>query len=282
MSGRFDFWTVSACSDPGRVRENNEDSYGVLLDDGCFFVADGMGGGEAGELASDYVRAAVSDGISGTALDSPGLRKYNVQQAIHKANQLVRQYAEEHNYRLMGSTLALCLLDPWRPGVVHACHVGDSRIYCLHDGELFRITRDHTVGEEMARGGAKAKEFRGVDSKRKTAMSHVLTRAIGTSGMAAPEWNEFAVSQGDRVLVCSDGITTMLDDKAIEKILKAGGTEECMESLKAAVLEAGALDNLTIVMADVKEPVPPDEEHDEDERQESDYLMMVAESRTDG
>lgn len=281
MDNKFSYVEIVACSDPGCIRENNEDAYAVIADDGCFFVADGMGGGDAGEIASDYVKTYVSESIENTAFDCPGLRKYNVQQAIHKANKAIRSYAEEKQYRLMGSTLALCLLNPWNPESALVCHVGDSRVYCLREGELFQITTDHTIGSEMAKGGAKSKEFRNIDSKRRAELSHVLTRAIGTSGLAAPEWDELALCPKDRILVCSDGITTMLDDKAIADILSHDAPQECMEKLKKAVIDAGALDNLTIIIADISETLPEPEIHDEDEIQESEYLTKIAESRVE-
>ncbi len=278
----YDFLSYDAVTDPGCERGNNEDSYAVVPEDGCYFVADGMGGGEAGELASEFVRQSVVDAITGTAEDSPGIRKYAVQQAIHKANHAIRKYADEQGYRLMGSTIVLFMLNPWRPDVAMVCHVGDSRLYCLHDGEFFQVTRDHTVGAEIAHSSQKAKEFRHLGNHQKSAISHMLTRGIGTSNLAAPEWDDLAISPHDRIIICSDGLTTMLDDDAIEKIVKANSNvTDCVNALKDATIAAGAKDNVTIIGIDVGDEIPAPAEHSADEEKENDYLMKISESRID-
>ena len=111
----FNWMTVAADSDRGLVRKENEDSYAVLPEDGCCIVSDGMGGGSAGEIASQIIVEYLSDAISGTVSDSPGSRKYAIQQAIHGANRKIREYANSHKYAQMGATLALLLLDSWHP-----------------------------------------------------------------------------------------------------------------------------------------------------------------------
>ena len=278
----YDFLSFDAVTDPGCQRENNEDSFAVVPEDGCFFVADGMGGGAAGELASDFVKQAVVDAITGTAEDSPGIRKYAVQQAIHKANQAIRNYADAHNFRLMGSTIVLFMVNPWAPDVAMVCHVGDSRLYCLHDGEFFQVTRDHTVGAEIAHSSQKAKEFRNLGDHQKSAISHMLTRGIGTSNLAAPEWDDLALSPHDRIIICSDGLTTMLADKEIKKIVEASkSVSDCAVALKDATIAAGAKDNVTIIVIDVGEQIPAPLEHSEDDEKENDYLMKISESRID-
>ena len=98
----FNWMTVSADSDRGLVRRENEDSYAVLPEDGCCIVSDGMGGGSAGEIASQIIVEYLSDAIAGTAPDSPGSRKYAIQQAIHGANRKIREYANRSEERRVG------------------------------------------------------------------------------------------------------------------------------------------------------------------------------------
>ncbi len=278
----FDFISYYAVTDPGCQRENNEDSYAVLPEDGCFFVADGMGGGEAGELASDFVKQSVVNAITGTADDSPGIRKYAVQQAIHRANQTIRNFADENNFRMMGSTIVLFMVNPWQPDVAMVCHVGDSRLYCLHDGEFFQVTRDHTVGAEIAHSSQKAKEFKKLGDHQKSAISHMLTRGIGTSNLAAPEWDDLALSPNDKIIICSDGLTTMLSDDDIKKIIEDNpDISACVIALKDATIAAGAKDNVTIIGLSVGETIPEAPQHSADEVEENDYLMKISESRID-
>ena len=147
---RFNHIESFAFSDPGLVRRDNEDVCACLSRDGCFFVSDGMGGAAAGEVASQIVEEYISDAAADTAEDSPGSRKYTIQQALHRANRTIREYARAHSYAQMGATLALLLADSWDPAKAWLCHVGDSRVYVLRNGEFRQLTRDHTVGAELS------------------------------------------------------------------------------------------------------------------------------------
>jgi len=174
------------------------------------------------------------------------------------------------------------MVNPWRPDVAMVCHVGDSRLYCLHDGEFFQVTRDHTVGSEIAHSSQKAKEFKNLGNHQKSAISHMLTRGIGTSNLAAPEWDDLAISPHDRIIICSDGLTTMLDDNEIEKIVKANpDVTDCANALKDATIAAGAKDNVTIIVINVGDEIPVSPKHTADEEKENDYLMKISESRID-
>ena len=282
---QFNWIESVSFSDPGLVREENEDSCTVLGEDGCYIVSDGMGGGSDGEIASQIVVETLADAIEGTAQDSPGSRKYAVQQAIHRANRTIRAYSQSHNYAQMGATLVLLLLDPWHPGQALLCHVGDSRIYRFRDGDLRQLTNDHTVGAELAlslkKKGGKQDAAMMMDHTN-SPFSHVLTRSIGVSDNVLPEWDETTIEPGDLLLLCSDGVTTMLKDEEIEQIFRDNAsTEEKRATLSERVLAAGARDNFTMILCQAASSLPPPANPTEEELQESKYLLKIAEERID-
>ena len=275
MTDFASFLYSHAFSDMGLVRKNNEDNYLALPQDGFFAVMDGMGGGDAGEIASQLIRDTLNEMMNGTADESPGERKYCVQQALHKANTAIRAYAEARHYGSMGSTAVSILFNPWNPDQALACHVGDSRLYCLRHGELFLITQDHTVGNEMLQKKQKI-------DKLSPRLLHVLTRVVGGGQQLHPQWTEIAICPGDIYLLCSDGVWGMLDDAAIETILSSSRDPQAItEQLRQRVLAAGADDNFTILPIVVglfdATPFTPDPV----DKEESDLLLRVAEERVD-
>lgn len=282
---RFNWIETASFSHPGLVRRENEDSFMDVGQDGCYIVSDGMGGGSDGEIASQIVVETISDAIDGSAPDSPGSRKYAVQQAVHRANRTIRAYSQAHDYAQMGATLVLLLLDPWKPGQALLCHVGDSRIYRFRNGELLQLTRDHTVGAELAlslqKKGAKQDSALMMDHTN-SPFSHVLTRSIGVSDNVLPEWDETTIEPGDLFLLCSDGVTTMLKDEEIQQIFRENETTEGKgTALAEHVLEAGARDNFTMILCQAGSTLPPPENPTDEEIQENMYLLKIAEERID-
>ena len=228
-------------SDIGLVRTNNEDNYLALPDDGFFAVMDGMGGGDAGEVAAKFVRNMLAKGMKGKASKSSDERKYCVQQALNKAHMTIQAYAMARRYDSMGSTIVSILFNPWNPDQAFVCHVGDSRLYCLRNGELFLFTQDHTVVNEMLRQNQK------IDNVAPELL-HVLTRVVGAGPQLCPQWTEIAVCPGDIFLLCSDGVWGMLDDATIEAIMASSNDPRVItEQLKQHVLAAGAEDNFTMM-----------------------------------
>lgn len=282
---QFNWIETASFSHPGLVRRENEDSFMDVGQDGCYIVSDGMGGGSDGEIASQIVVETVSDAIEGSAPDSPGSRKYAIQQAIHRANRTIRAYSQSHNYSQMGATLVLLLLDTWQPGRALLCHVGDSRIYRFRGGELQQLTRDHTVGAELAlslqKKGAKTDGSLMMDHTN-SPFSHVLTRSIGVSDNVLPEWDETEIEPGDLLMLCSDGVTTMLKDEEIRQIFRDNeSTERKAVALSERVLAAGARDNFTMILCQAGDSFPPPENPTEEELQENKYLLKIAEERID-
>ncbi len=273
MNGKFQYIKFVDYSDAGLVRPNNEDAHACLPDDGCFLVSDGMGGGEAGEIASQIVEETIGDALAESADESPGLRKYTVQQAIQKANRKIFQYAKDRGYKQMGATLALLLLDSWNPGKISICHIGDSRIYRYRDGVLTLLTRDHTVGNEMKANIPLA-------DHKMSAMAHVLTRAIGTGLCALSDWQVMEVSPNDLYLLCSDGVSGMLSDEEIAGVFAAHDSLAAVKSeLTERIAAAGAGDNFTFIVLRIANVLPEKETHSPEEWAESDYLEKISNER---
>ena len=275
MTNFASFLQYHAHTDMGLVRKNNEDNYLVLPEDGFFAVMDGMGGGDAGEVASKLIRNMLAKSMKGTADESPGERKYSVQQALHKAQTAIQGYAWARHYNSMGSTVVSILFNPWNPDQALVCHVGDSRLYCLRNGELFLITQDHTVGNEMLQ------RKQNIDNVSPQLL-HVLTRVVGGGQQLHPQWTEISVCPDDIYLLCSDGVWGMLDDATIETVMSSSNApKEITEQLRQRILAAGADDNFTILPIVVgpfdATPFTPDPV----EKEESDLLLRVAEERVD-
>lgn len=266
--GIFQYISFAACTNEGLVRGNNEDALLCMDEVGLFLISDGMGGASAGELASQMVKNAVQEALENSHEDSPGVRKFAVNKAISKANAKIRAYAKEHNFRQMGATLAMFLLNPWQPGQAMTCHAGDSRIYRFRDGKLCLLTSDHTVGNELRRQGY------GEKALKDTHIDHVLTRAIGVSDEVTPEWNDVDIVENDLFMLCSDGITTMLSNEQLQKIFrKENDVQKLLNMVEEAVRNAGARDNYTMILCRVLGIPDGVEQHSSEEIEENDYLL---------
>lgn len=228
-------WAVA--THRGRVRQNNEDSVHPTTSgrgsDLLVIVADGMGGAVAGEVASSLaVEAAVSATGSEAELVAAG------NEAILDA------VAARPELAGMGSTLTLVRLDD---GTARFAHVGDSRAYLLRDGSLTQVTEDHTVVNDYLRAGAISPDEVDTHPQR-----HMLTRAVGLDPDLAVDSFTRRLEQGDRLLVCSDGLTGMLSDDDIAGILTGTTPEEAVWELVERANAAGGQDNITVVVVDVE------------------------------
>jgi protein phosphatase len=228
-----------ARSDIGQVRERNEDGY--LEKEPLFVVADGMGGHRGGEVASKVALDSLAK--SKAAADDPNALVENVREA----NRAVHEKAEKDpKLSGMGTTMTALLAGP---GVVHLAHVGDSRAYLLRDGELRKLTEDHTVVQQLVQQGRLTPEEAEVHPHRS-----VLTRALGVDREVEVERKTEPVSDGDRLLLCSDGLTAMVPEEEIARILSdSSDPQKASEELVAAANEAGGYDNITVVVIDVVE-----------------------------
>lgn len=232
-------------TDIGKRRSMNQD-YVYASDQpvgnlkNLLIVADGMGGHNAGDLASRYTVDRMLDYIEKAGEKRPVSL---LSEAIHHANELVMEKAKSsREYEGMGTTLvAATELD----GYLYVANVGDSRLYLI-DQEIEQITRDHSLVEEMIRVG---------ELERKDAKNHpdrnVITRAVGVRVPVRVDFFDVKLEKGDRVLLCSDGLTTMVEDEDILKIVKKSGSiQEAAQRLVTEANKNGGKDNISVVLAE--------------------------------
>jgi protein phosphatase len=228
---------TTALTDVGRVRAANEDAFVIDDDSGLFAVADGMGGHQAGEVASATAIAALRSGLDdGRKLD----------EAIVDANAaVVQRAAGDPALRGMGTTLTAAVFDD--DAVLVIGHVGDSRAYLLRDGDLEQLTVDHSVVAELIAAGQLTESEAEIDPRRA-----MITRALGIDVDVEVDVITVDLTVGDRLLFCSDGLTTMLRDDAIADVLR-GETDRtrAAQELVEAANEAGGADNITVLLVDV-------------------------------
>lgn len=244
----FEVATVTDC---GLVRPENQDSFVVRPEHGVFCVADGMGGGDGGALASKWICEGLSmaaEMLDGTPVSE---RFALIDDVLQRTNKRIRAYASEKGFRMMGSTVALAVFD--RPaGAMKVIHAGDSRVYRLRGRDLIQLTQDHTVGDELSRltphQGIAGQDFR----SRRNPLTHILTRAVGTELNVRPDSNDFPFKRGDRYLLCTDGVHDMLSDAEIASLMGGRGTLDAIAArFTAAIRNAGAADNFTFVLVRV-------------------------------
>ena len=226
-------------TDVGRVRTHNEDSFVIRFP--LFAVADGMGGHAAGEVASTLAVSSLAN--SGPALpDDAALGA-----AIEQANLAVIEAGAQGLGRPgMGTTCTAVVIDGCRMAVGH---VGDSRCYLLHAGQLVRVTHDHSYVEELVAAGEITPEEARVHPNRS-----IITRALGSDPAMKADHFMVDVSRGDRVMLCSDGLSSMVTDAAIEEtMISTPAPQNCADALVDLALAAGGHDNVTCVVVDVKD-----------------------------
>jgi PPM family protein phosphatase len=250
----------AGASDPGRRRRRNEDSY--VIDPPLFAVADGMGGAQAGEVASKLAAGAVKE------------RGADVEELIQEANRRVHQRSiEDPNASGMGTTLTVASVEN---GMVSIGHVGDSRAYLVREGRLEQVTDDHSLVGELMRSGKLSAEEAETHPQRS-----VITRALGTDPDVDVDMFPIETRAGDLFLICSDGLTTMVDDRTILELVEQhrDDLQTLVKSLIKAANKGGGEDNITVVAFDITDDdateqtaVRPAPEPDEVEPDEEDTL----------
>ena len=230
---------IGASTDVGRVRELNED--GFIIDEGLTLVAvaDGMGGHRGGEIAS----ATALEAFYASFAQDGGLHD-----AIVTANEAVYdRAAADDELRGMGTTLTAGVLG--EDGTMIVGHVGDSRAYLLRGGELSRVTTDHSLVEELMAAGELTAEEAERDPRRS-----MITRAIGLDSGVDVDLYPVALQAGDRLVLCSDGLTTMVSEADIQTVLgQQPEAEGAARALVDAANAAGGQDNTTVIVIDVVE-----------------------------
>ena len=224
-----------AGSDTGRQRRANEDS--LLARAPLFVVADGMGGAQAGEVASRIAVESFEPGLPESS--HPELELAELARAANaRIHELSRANADQAG---MGTTLTAVYVGEQE---VALAHVGDSRAYCLRDGQLLRLTDDHSLVDELMRQGRLTPE-EAVEHPQRS----VITRALGPEGIVEVDTRSFRARAGDVYLLCSDGLTTMISEEQIAATLLAHPRlHDAGEALIAAANQAGGRDNITVVL----------------------------------
>ena len=198
--------TFGSRTDVGCVRDHNEDS--LVVAPPLFAVADGMGGHAAGEVASEIAVNVLAE-LAPKDLDGAAL-EHAVEEANHE---IIRAARDGRGREGMGTTLTACMLENERLVIAQ---VGDSRAYLLHHGKLQQLTRDHSLMADMIEAGQLTPE-----EARHHPQRSVITRALGSDPNTRPDMYEINVETGDRLLVCSDGLSSMIEDEQIEAVMRA-------------------------------------------------------------
>jgi len=229
-----------AGTDTGRQRRANEDS--LLARSPLFVVADGMGGAQAGEVASRIAVESFQPGLDDAF--EPELALAELAQAANlRIHELSHSNAEQAG---MGTTVTAVYIGEQDVAIAH---VGDSRAYCLRDGELLRLTDDHSLVDELIRQGRLTPE-EAIEHPQRS----VITRALGPEGVVEVDTRSFRGRADDVYLLCSDGLTTMLSEQQIAAVLLANpALRDAGEGLIAAANEAGGRDNITVVLMRLEE-----------------------------
>src|ERR671924_535984 len=228
-------------TDTGRQRHANEDSYFARAP--LFAVADGMGGAQAGEVASRIAAGAFERGTFSDEAPAEG----QLEQIAQRANREIHKLAQEDSSRAgMGTTLTAALV---HDDEVALSHVGDSRAYVLRDGRLKRLTKDHSLVEELRRQGRLTEEQAEEHPQRS-----IITRALGPEPSVNVDTMTFPARDGDVFLLCSDGLTTMVADEEIRDILvNSRSLRSAVNKLVDAANRGGGRDNITAVAFRVAE-----------------------------
>ncbi|HYN36298.1 MAG TPA: Stp1/IreP family PP2C-type Ser/Thr phosphatase [Actinomycetota bacterium] len=233
--------SIGAKSDVGQVREGNEDSY--LVDEPLFVVADGMGGHLAGDVASSTAVEVISSHSDSASAEDP----QTLAQLVRDANSAIWEKAKDDPaLRGMGTTCTLVLFDGSK---AFFAHVGDSRAYLLRDGQLEQITEDHTLVARMVQEG----RIRPEEAEHHPQRS-IITRALGVDADVEVDLISVDLQPGDRLMMCSDGLSSMIDSNTIATALKEQpDPQSAAEELVRLANEAGGEDNITVVVIDVDE-----------------------------
>lgn len=249
--------SMVARTDVGLRRANNEDAIGIHPESQPWplaVLADGMGGYNAGEVASamaTHLVAAALQSVAPAPPDAHGpqaLRqlRQSLGEALNLANAAILSAARDTpGCKGMGTTVIAAALLPDR---LVLAHLGDSRGYGWREGRLRRLTRDHTwLQEEIDAGRLQGEQA------RQSGLGHLLTQALGVTAQIAPEFNEWPLQAGDRILLCSDGLTDMLDDDHLAALFsEAMPLPMLLTRLLAAANAAGGHDNISAVLIEMQ------------------------------
>jgi protein phosphatase len=240
---------AAGLTDTGRRRRQNEDAF--VCDPPLFAIADGMGGAQAGELASRLAAAAIEEAASAVSDEQ------DVVGVVRAANALIFERSlHDPAVAGMGTTATVALVAE-RAGVLTLAHVGDSRAYRYRGRELEQLTTDHSLVAELVRSGRLTEAEAAVHPHRS-----VITRALGTEAEVEVDTKTVDVAAGDLVLLCSDGLSAMVRDEEIARVIEAAGLDphRAAQALVEAANEHGGDDNVTVVVFELVDGEPVERE----------------------
>ncbi len=237
--------TMHAISDPGLVRKNNEDICLVDEQKGFCLVADGIGGASSGEVASRLFSKTILDLFSTSPPPTEAMAEELVRNGFYEANKaIITEAKTNYAHKGMGCTAELIVF--YKDGFVLG-HIGDSRTFLLRNQKLKQLTRDHSLVQEQLDQGLITE-----DEAKNHAYKNIITKAVGILKEPPMDLIKGITLPGDRFLLCSDGLTDMVDAKAITGQLLAGSTlEQKAEKLIGSAKAAGGKDNVTVVLAQI-------------------------------
>ena len=258
LSGKISF---AELTDTGRVRDHNEDAIGTNADIGLMVLADGMGGYNAGEVASGIAVQIVTELASEAAIREElndidphsGLMRQSIilRDAVYRSNKIIFQTAQSQTHcEGMGTTIVACM---FYDDKVSIAHVGDSRAYRLRDGKLDQMTLDHSLLQELVDRGFYSEE----EAQRSTNRNYV-TRALGVEPTVEVEVHEYEVLPDDVYLLCSDGLPDMVEDDDIHLTISTfnASLDVVGQQLIDLANDHGGRDNISVMLAQVKEAFP--------------------------
>ncbi len=251
---------MATCSDPGKVRTNNEDSVLANPQLGLAVLADGMGGYNAGEVASSMATAVLGCELEHAfglqpphqvREDGKTWARAALMDRVAKTNAAIHHAASNNaQYAGMGTTLVMAQFFDNRMAVAH---IGDSRLYRLRDGALFQVTRDHSLLQEQLDSGLITPE-----QARFSQNKNLVTRAMGVDADVDTELAEHVVLPGDVYLLCSDGLNDMVEDDEIALTLSSlsANLPLCAQQLVDMANDNGGRDNISVILVKIKQPFP--------------------------
>ncbi|PAB58869.1 Stp1/IreP family PP2C-type Ser/Thr phosphatase [Anaeromicrobium sediminis] len=238
---------LGACTHKGKVRDLNEDAFYVTENDiQLFAVADGMGGHNAGEVASETAIHTIAEYINKNKemINSKDSILALLKEAVQKANEHVYHKAEKNTgYKGMGTTLTVALLLT----KIYLAHVGDSRAYLIEEEKISQITDDHSLVAELLKNGTITEDEAKVHPQR-----NMITRAIGTDKKVKIDLYSSPVKKGDILVLCTDGLSNLMEDWEIrDKFLKSPSIDLACNELVQLANDRGGVDNITVIAVQI-------------------------------
>ena len=252
---------IASCTDPGMVRSHNEDSIASDPANGLVVLADGMGGYNAGEVASGMATTVITTEIQqllakvqpfeiDQETNAPVAGRM-IREQVLKANTSIYQAAQSQpQYAGMGTTLVVCL---FYDNKMTVGHLGDSRLYMLRDGKFSQVTRDHSLLQEQIDSGIIT-----ADQAKHAQHKNLVTKALGIDPTVEPEVREYATRPGDIYLLCSDGLCDMVDDEDMGMTLQAlgGNLKLAAQQLVQMANDNGGRDNISVILIKILREYP--------------------------